>query len=214
MNRLVPVVTLLVVVVVAALLALAAGRPSAGDATTGSPVRAGRAAVPAPAPPRGLEVIRGWDVRRAAAWARGDLPALRRLYLPGSRTGRRDLAMLRRYVARGLRVRELCTQLLAVRARSTGSGDLRLDLTDRLCGGRVVGPDGTRLLPSDLAERRIIDLVRRNGVWVVAEVSRPARRPTPRARRRHGSGSRPRPVRRARGGSSRAPPVPSDPRPA
>ena len=53
--------------------------------------------VPTPAEPvDALAVLRAWDERRAAAWARGDPAALSELYVAGSRTGRPTGACSRR----------------------------------------------------------------------------------------------------------------------
>ena len=69
-----------------------------------------------------LEVLHEWDVRRARAWARADLDALRALYVRGSGAGRADVRLLRAYRARGLVVRRLVTQVFAVRVlRSDGA---------------------------------------------------------------------------------------------
>src|SRR4051794_14158665 len=76
--------------------------------------------VPAEAAPRpgllaALDVLHGWDDRRAEAWAGADESALRSLYLPGSAAGQADVGMLRAYEQRGVVVRRLVTQVFAVR---------------------------------------------------------------------------------------------------
>ena len=55
-----------------------------------------------------------WDAARAEAWADGDVRRLGELYTPDSVAGRRDRAMLRAWLARGLVVRGLTTQVLAL----------------------------------------------------------------------------------------------------
>jgi hypothetical protein len=127
-----------------------------------------RQAGSAPTPP--LEVLRGWDARRAGAWADGDVRALRALYVPGSRTGRRDAAMLRRYVGRGLVVTGLTTQVLEVgRVRREADG-LVMDVVDRVSSAEAVGEGARTVLPRDRPSRRRIELRRIGGDWLVAEV--------------------------------------------
>lgn len=125
-----------------------------------------RAMVPEP-----VRVLAAWDARRAVAWARADPVALRRLYVPGSAAGRRDVSMLEQYAARGLSVRGLTVQVLAWEVRARSPDQLRLRVTDRVVGGVVVGRRQTRSLPVDRPSRRDVLLVRRAGVWVVAAVS-------------------------------------------
>ena len=124
-------------------------------------------------------VLHDWDVRRARAWAAADVAGLRGLYVAGSRAGRRDVAMLRAWTGRGVRVRDLTTQLLAVHVRSRTDQRLVLDVTDRLVGavavgGAVGGAVRTRL-PADAPSAREIVLVRDRGRWRVESVRpRPA----------------------------------------
>lgn len=126
--------------------------------------------VSAPIRPSAVEVVREWDTRRAAAYARGDLGALRDLYVPGSVVGRRDVAILRAYVRRGLRVAGLRTQLFEVRVLARGGGRLRLRVTDRVAGARAVGRDGAVALPLGQPRTRDVVLVRGAGRWRVAAV--------------------------------------------
>ena len=110
-----------------------------------------------------LAVLRAWDGRRARAWARGDLRALRGLYVRGSTVGRRDVAMLTAWTGRGLRVRGMRMQLLAERR-------VEVVVTDRLAHAVAVGR-GTRLpLPRDAASTRTVVLRRLAGEWRVAVV--------------------------------------------
>jgi hypothetical protein len=181
---------LLVVLVLTALGALAAGvagvveggpsvvvtpeRPTSPESRL--PVTGNRAAKPgrATAAPRRrvavLAVLGAWDVRRAAAWAAGDEAALAALYTDGSAAGRRDRAMLGRYVARGLRVRGMRMQVLAGKVRSRTAGRIVLVVTDRLAHGVAVGRGTRVVLPRDRATRRTIVLRRVAGEWRVAQV--------------------------------------------
>ena len=93
------------------------------------------AAAKAPAGPPPVEVLRAWDAQRAEAWARGDMRLLSALYTRDSVAGRRDRAMLRAWLARGLVVRGLQTQLLEVREVRRTASIWTLIVTDRLVGG-------------------------------------------------------------------------------
>jgi len=116
-------------------------------------------------------VLRAWDERRARAWAEGNAVRLRGLYV--DRAGAADVRLLRRYVARGLRVEDLTTQLLAVQVLGRGPGRWRLRVTDRLAGVVVVGAHGRFRLPRDSADTRVVRLVRgADGTWRVAQVRR------------------------------------------
>lgn len=131
-----------------------------------APVPVASAVTPDPA----VEALRSWDARRAAAWASGDVAALRRLYVAGSRTGRQDAALLRAYADRGVRVTGLQVQLLAVDVLVRSDHRLVLVVTDRLA--RVVARRaGARLrLPEDRPSTYRIVLRRVAGEWRVVEV--------------------------------------------
>lgn len=125
-------------------------------------------------------LLRAWDGRRARAWARGDPAALARLYVPCSAAGRHDLAMLRAWSERGLTVRGMRMQLLAVRVRARAADRLVLDVTDRLARAVAIGPQGRADLPGDSASTRTIVLRRLAGEWRVARVTlRPGPSPVP-----------------------------------
>lgn len=120
--------------------------------------------------PTAADVLRGWDAQRARAWAEGDVEALRALYVPGSGAGRRDVAMLRRYVERRLVVEGLTTQLLAVEEVHADEDTWVLEVTDRVHAGTVVGGGVRRALPRDGADRRRLTLRRDGERWRVAGV--------------------------------------------
>lgn len=143
------------------LLALGPSTPSTGDRPTVA-ARTDRVAA--------LEVLRGWDRARAAAWARGDVRALRRLYTPGSVAGARDAAMLQEWSARGLRVRRMEVQVLAVDVRADTDRRLELVVTDRLARGVAVPAAGgpARLLPRDRVSTRRLEFYRTADRWVLA----------------------------------------------
>lgn len=118
------------------------------------------------------EVLRDWDSARTAAWAAGDDDGLARLYTPGSVAGGRDVAMLRAWTARGVRVTELDTQVLRLQVLVERERRLVLVVTDRVALVRAAGV----ALPDDRPSTRRIVLVRapagRAGPgWRVASVS-------------------------------------------
>jgi len=117
-----------------------------------------------------LAILRDWDDARSSAWARGDLGALRRIYLPGSAAGARDAAMLGRWVDRGLRVRRMTMQVLAVELRVRTDRRIVLDVTDRLADAVAVPVGGgERLaLPHDGLTTRRLALRRTRVGWVLA----------------------------------------------
>lgn len=116
--------------------------------------------------PAGRAALREWDAERAAAWRTGDLERLGALYLDRARAGRRDLAMLRAWKARGARLETLTTQVLAVDPVQVGARRVVLRVTDRVREVRV----GTQRLGGDHPTTRRIELVLRGGHWRVARV--------------------------------------------
>jgi hypothetical protein len=117
-----------------------------------------------------LGVLRAWDRDRAAAYSSGDVAALRRLYVPGSEAGQRDVAILRSYAARGLVVRGLRMQRLRADVLDRRRDRLRLRVLERVAGGTVVSGTSRTALPTDRAGRRTVVLVRGAGGWRVASV--------------------------------------------
>jgi len=159
--------------VLALLLALVAVGACARE-TPAAPPRVGPVepvVASAPVAPPQVEVLRSWDAQRAEAWARGDPALLAALYTQRSLAGRRDRAMLRAWAARGLAVRGLRTQLLAVRELGHSRSTWRLQVTDRLVGGVAVGRGVDRPLPVDEATTRVIELRNVGGRWLVSSVS-------------------------------------------
>ena len=120
--------------------------------------------------PPPVEVLRSWDAQRAVAWARGDPRRLAALYTPGSVAGRHDRVMLQSWADRGLVVRGMRTQLLAVHELARTRSTWTLQVTDRLVGGLAVGPGVRRPLPRDGATTRTVRLRLVGGAWVVASV--------------------------------------------
>lgn len=118
-------------------------------------------------------VLRAWDRHRADAWASGDAASLAALYVPGASAGDADVAMLGDWMARGLAVDGLTTQLLAVRVLDRGPRRWVLLVRDRVTGAVARGAGATqRLRAGTVTERRVV-LRRLGGDWRVASV-RPA----------------------------------------
>lgn len=124
-------------------------------------------ALAAPSP---THVLHAWDERRAAAWAAGDPRALIALYTRGSSAGERDVAMLRAWSARGLRVEGLRMQLLAVDVHRRTPDRLVLGVTDRLVG--AVAEPGALPLPRDRASAHVVTMRWVEGEWRVSSVRR------------------------------------------
>jgi hypothetical protein len=128
--------------------------------------------VAAPGGPAAAQsVLHRWDAARAAAWASGDVAALRGLYTSGSAAGRADARLLRRYVDRGLRVRGLHTQVFSVRVLQRAPRRVVVRVVDRIVGGVAVGDGQCVPLPHDRADRRTVTLRRVGESWLVADVS-------------------------------------------
>lgn len=126
-----------------------------------------------------LAVLRDWDRARSRAWAHGDVPALRRIYLPESRAGAHDVAMLSRWVERGLRVRRMTMQVLSVELRVRTERRIVLVVTDRLAEAVAVPVGGGRsqALPRDgLTTRRLVFRLTRAGWLLAAGYERPLAR--------------------------------------
>lgn len=125
---------------------------------------------------RALSALRAWDTRRARAWAAADPQALARLYAPTSRTGRRDVADLRCWMARGLRVVGLRQQVEAARVVQATARVVVVVVTDRTVDGLAVGRGRRTAVPASAWAAHRIRLVRTDGRWRVAEAWRqPAR---------------------------------------
>lgn len=146
-------------------LVVAVVRVGGPNAVSGRPT----AALPTDLP--AAEVLRSWDAQRSAAYAAGSVPMLRDLYVTGSRAGRSDVRLLRRWTGRGLRVEGMRTQVLGMQVLTRGDDRLVLRVTDRLVAATAVGAAGTTPLPRDRADTRVLTLRRgSDGAWRVAAV--------------------------------------------
>jgi len=119
-------------------------------------------------------VLHGWDQRRLQAWRRADPGALGRLYVPGSRTGRADVRLLREYADHGLVVQRWSTQVFAVQVLAHGRGRLVLRVTDRVVAGSAARGGRLVALPATAPAVRVITLERGPAParWRVREATR------------------------------------------
>jgi len=149
-------------------------RPSA-TAAAQPPRPAGPVATPTSAGGAGaVAVLHDWDALRAAAWAAGDARALAALYTARSSAGTTDVALLRRYLARGLVVRGMRMQLLGVRVLVARPRRLEVEVTDRLASAVAVRAGDAavaRRLPDDAATTHRLTLRRIADRWLVDAVS-------------------------------------------
>ncbi len=134
----------------------------------------GDGARPTTARGRGVEtdavrLLRAWDRQRARAYARGDPAALSELYVEGSRTGAADVAVLRGYRDRRLRVTGMHTQVLGADVVRRSDHRLVLEVTDVLAGAVATSGDGRWSLPHDRPSSRRVVLRRVAGEWRVEE---------------------------------------------
>lgn len=138
--------------------------PTAALQATGPPVveRIGRSPV---------AVLQQWDRLRARAWAAGDAVGLRSLYVRGSRAGERDVAMLRRWQARGLSVDEIEVQVLRGRVVERAPRRLTVEVSERLAHATAVTGKQRWSLPVGTTTTRRVTLWRVAGEWRVARVS-------------------------------------------
>lgn len=154
-------------------LASTGGAASAPEvAGPARPAAVSRQARPAAVSQQGrpaVEVLRGWDEARAAAYASGSVASLRELYARGA--GASDVRLLRSYLRRGYRVEGMRMQLLAVTVLAHRPGRWLLRVTDRLAGAEAVRYDERVALPRDRASTRTVRLARaEDGRWRVVAV--------------------------------------------
>ncbi|HEX6447066.1 MAG TPA: hypothetical protein VF053_18365 [Streptosporangiales bacterium] len=126
---------------------------------------------PAPAPSGWLRRLDALDRVRAGAYARGDPAALRRVYVAGSSALTADTATLRRYLAEGLRVRDMRLDVSALSVVRHSPRSAVLAVTDRLGGYAVVDTAGrvVRHAPGRGPVRWRITLRNVGGRWLIAD---------------------------------------------
>lgn len=136
-----------------------AATPAAGPVVV---ERAGRSPV---------AVLQQWDRLRAQAWAAGDAETLRALYVRGSRAGERDVAMLRRWRERGVRIVELEVQVLRGRVVARSPRRVTVEVSERLARATASAGERRWTLPVGSVTVRRVTLWRVAGGWRVARVS-------------------------------------------
>lgn len=92
-------------------------------------------------------VLGAWLDQRREAYVEADAEALADLYRPDSGAGRADVATLRAYAARGVRVTDLRVQVSRVRVVESATHRLRLRVRSRLARTTVEVGGATRQLP-------------------------------------------------------------------
>lgn len=169
MTRLLPRLVPCLAVLLVALATVSActtdptvARPAAGSASVRADVAAGVSPV---------AVLQEWDRRRAEAWAVGDTAGLRALYVRGSRAGERDVAMLRRWLDRGLRVDRLEVQVLRGRVVDRAPRRITVAVSERLVHATATAGARRWVLPVGTVTERRVTLWRTAGRWRVAGVS-------------------------------------------
>ena len=117
----------------------------------------------------GCLLLTGLDASRTAAFATGSEAALREVYVAGA--GERDVAVLRDYAGRGLRLVGVAPRLLRCETVGGGPAVRRLEVIERLSAARAVGAGVDRPLPSGRPRARAIVLrLGGDGRWRVAQV--------------------------------------------
>lgn len=138
---------------------------AATDRLTSSPDPAARAR-------RGLRLLSVWDARRSEAFAGRDRAALAELYTPGAGLLAQDLALLRAYDRRGLRVVDLTTQVREVVVLASGRNRVRLRVSERLAGVRFrTADDRYRRVPGSAYATRVLTLQRGGPGWRISSVT-------------------------------------------
>ncbi|MDT9592614.1 hypothetical protein RDV89_06030 [Nocardioides zeae] len=112
-------------------------------------------------------VLREWDAARSAAYAAGDVDALRSLHTLGGGTGPADVAVLEAYAARGLVVDDLRFEVVGLEVVEVDEDLLVLRVEDRMTRARVLDGAGREvgLLPERGRATRELTFERDGGRW-------------------------------------------------
>jgi hypothetical protein len=119
---------------------------------------------------RALQVARDWDEARTSALLAGDVPRLRELYRPGSGLARQDVDLLRRYAGRGVRLRSMARQVLAVDVHVSSPRAVALTLVERLVAVRAQVDGLERTLPTPALTTHRLHFERVDGRWRLSSV--------------------------------------------
>ena len=112
------------------------------------------------------------DRQRERAYAAEDPALLRAVYVSGSPVLRHDLATLRAYSDRDVRLSGVRLRTLDVEPLGRSGPYVRLDVVDQLDRPTAHGADGTVRLPRDRATVRVIVLRDASDGWRIAGVRR------------------------------------------
>ena len=112
------------------------------------------------------------DRKRERAYAAEDPALLRAVYVSGSPVLRHDLATLRAYSDRGVRLTGVRLRSLDVEPLGRSGPYVRLHVVDQLDRPTAHGADGTVRLPRDRATVRVIVLRDATDGWRIAAVRR------------------------------------------
>src|SRR5262245_43486072 len=156
----------------------AASAPPAPSPTDPAARAVGSARLPAPAV-QARAVGTDWhavldrlDRRREHAYAAADPALLRAVYVSGSPVLRHDLATLRAYSERGVRLTGVQLRTLDVTSLDRSGRYVRLSVVDQLDRPTAHGDGGAVRLPRDRATARVIVLRDAADGWRIAAVRR------------------------------------------
>jgi hypothetical protein len=115
-------------------------------------------------------VLGGLDAVRTEAFVTGDVSLLSHVYAD-DRVAKADVAMLRSYRERGLRLEGMAMLRESCRVTDRSPGRVVLDVVDRLGPTAARTGDGKRLeLPTDRPTRRTVVMHEIDDAWRIAEV--------------------------------------------
>ncbi len=148
------------------------------QASNGAKDRAGdehqrRPSLVGPHAARWWQVLTRLDRWRSKAFVRARPGLLDQVYAHGSRSGRRDRAILLDYHRRGVGLERVRLEVSVLRVVGRARGAVTLRVVERLRPTHAVLPSGVRTsLPRDAATRRLLHLVRTPRGWRIAGVRR------------------------------------------
>lgn len=133
------------------------------------------AAAAAAAVKEATQILRLWDEARARAWATGDQKALEALYVPDSAAAAVDVAMLRRWLDRGLRVTGVERTISSLEVLERSEQKLRLAFLEQTglaeyVGEGVEGAVADPEMTPGASRPRVVELRETEGTWRMASV--------------------------------------------
>ena len=120
---------------------------------------------------RWLRILTAIDLRREAAWRRGEPELLRSVYVSPSPELREDRRLMAGYLRRGLRVSGVGLRFLRVEAQRVSPDSASLLVVDRLGAAFAVDDRGAaQPLPRDLPTRHRVELEKVGRQWRISRV--------------------------------------------